>query len=50
MARKPTIYETLAAKLNREPTNAELKTEVQRIKTEVLIELAGKGKLSFQRK
>ena len=29
--RKPTIYEALKAKLNREPTNDELKAEVIRI-------------------
>lgn len=45
----PTIYEALAAKLGRTPTNAELKADVQRIKTEVLVSLAGKGKLRFQR-
>ena len=47
--RKPTIYEALAEKLGRTPTNAELKADVERIKTEALIELAGKGKLRFQR-
>jgi len=48
--RKLTIYESLAAKLGRIPTNAELKADVQRIKTEALVDLAGKGELSFQRK
>jgi hypothetical protein len=47
---KPTIYEALALKLGRIPTNAELKADVERIKTEVLIELASKGKLPFQRR
>lgn len=47
---KPTIYEALALKLGRTPTNAELKADVERIKTEALIELASKGKLSFQRR
>lgn len=28
---KPTIYETFKAKIGREPTNAELNTEVKRI-------------------
>lgn len=46
--RKPTIYEALMVKLGRVPSNAELKTEVTRIKTEVLIDLASKGKLKFQ--
>ena len=49
MRKQPTIYEALAAKLGRTPTNAELKADVQRIKSEVLIELASKGKLKFQR-
>lgn len=44
-----TIYEALARKLNREPTNAELKAEVDRIKTEALQDLAAKGKLKHQR-
>lgn len=48
--RKPTIYQALCAKLGRTPTNAELKADVERIKTEALIEMAGKGKLVFQRK
>ena len=47
---KPTIYEALALKLGRIPTNAEIKADVERIKTEVLIELASKGKLRFQRR
>ena len=48
--RKPTIYEALYWKLGRVPTNAELKADVERIKAEVLVDLAGKGKLPFQRK
>ena len=47
--RKPTIYEVLKEKLGREPSNAELKADVQRIKDDVLVELATKGKLKFQR-
>ena len=47
---KPTIYEALALKLGRAPTNAELKADVERIKTEALIKLASKGKLPFQRR
>lgn len=46
---KPTIYEALRSKLNRAPTNAEVKAEIERIKTEALIELANKGKLKHQR-
>ena len=48
--RKPTIYEALKAKLNREPSNIELKAEVNRILDDGMIELAGNGKLSHQRK
>ena len=44
-----TIYQSLANKLGRTPTSAELKAEIQRIKDEALVDLAGKGKLSFQR-
>ena len=47
---KATIYEALEAKLGRTPTNAELKAEVERIKTEALVDLASKGKLAFQRR
>lgn len=48
--RKPTIYEALAEKLRRAPTNAELKAEVQRIKDEAIAELASQGKLPYQRR
>ncbi len=48
--RKPTIYEALAAKLGRTPTNAELKAEVQRIKTEAYVETAQRGKLRHQKR
>lgn len=48
--RKPTIYEALRTKLGREPTRAELKEDVERIKREALQELAAKGKLRHQRK
>jgi hypothetical protein len=44
-----TIYEALANKLGRHPTNAELKADVERIKSEAIEELAAKGKLWFQR-
>lgn len=47
--RKLTIYEALAVKLGRIPTNTELKADVDRIKREALEELASKGKLRFQR-
>ena len=45
-----TIYSALKAKLNREPTNAELKAEVARIKESALIDSATKGKLAHQRR
>lgn len=48
--RKPTIYEALRAKLGREPTNAELKADVQRILSEGTIEQAERGKLAHQRR
>jgi hypothetical protein len=48
--RKPTIYEALRAKLGREPTNAEIKADVERIKREAFEELAARGGLSHQRK
>ena len=47
---RPTIYEALRVKLGREPTNAELKADVQRILTDGLIEAAERGKLAHQRK
>lgn len=50
LSRKPTIFEALCLKLGRVPTNAELKADVERIKSEALVELASKGKLPFQRK
>ncbi len=49
MTRKPTIYEALAAKLGREPTNAELSADVRRILSEATIERATVGKLQHQR-
>lgn len=48
--RKPTIYEALRDKLGREPTNAELKADVERIKREAVEELASNGRLPHQRK
>jgi hypothetical protein len=48
--RPPTIWQALADKLGREPTNAELKAEVQRILSEGAQELAAAGKLKHQRK
>lgn len=48
--RKPTIYEALREKLNREPSHAELVSDVKRILTEGMIERAERGKLSHQRK
>ena len=45
-----TIYEALARKLGRKPTNVELKTEIKRIIQEAIIEQAEKGKLLHQKK
>lgn len=45
-----TIYEALKAKLGREPTNEELKADVQRILQDVMRDRATEGKLSHQRK
>lgn len=45
-----TIWGRLAAKLGREPTNAEAAAEVRRILDESLCERAAAGKLSFQRR
>jgi hypothetical protein len=53
MARKPTIWEALAARLGREPTNAEANAEVRRILREGhdadLIARAERGALPHQR-
>jgi hypothetical protein len=48
--RKPTIYEALQGKLGRNPTNAELKADVERIKGEGYAMAAAGGKLRHQRK
>jgi hypothetical protein len=45
-----TIYEALKQKLGREPSNAELKADLQRIGEESLIDAAAKGKLARQRR
>ena len=45
MTRQPTIYEALAAKLGREPTNAECKTEVLRIMEEARAERVARSKV-----
>lgn len=50
MANKPTIYEALRDRLRREPTNQELRAEVQRIKEDVLVEQAGRGQLRHQKR
>jgi hypothetical protein len=47
--RKPTIYEALKEKLGREPSNDELKAEVQRIKDEGYVMAATQGKLRHQK-
>ena len=49
-ARPPTIWEALAAKLGREPTNAEAAADVQRILDESYCKRAAAGKLPYQRK
>lgn len=48
--RKPTIYEALSEKLNRNPTPAELKAEVSRIKAEGYAQAAAQGKLRHQQR
>jgi hypothetical protein len=47
---KQTIYEALRQKLGREPTNAEIKADVQRILEEAMVDRAERGKLSHQRR
>jgi hypothetical protein len=44
------VWEKLALRLGRQPTNAEAKAEVQRILDEGLIDLAEKGKLKHQKR
>jgi hypothetical protein len=44
-----TIWNRLAAKLGREPTNAEASAEVKRILSDVTVNLAGAGRLPHQR-
>lgn len=45
-----TIWNTLARKLGREPTDDEANAEVRRIREEALVAVATKGKLPHQRK
>lgn len=45
-----TIWNRLAARLGRQPTNAEAAAEVKRILTDGLVELADAGKLPHQRR
>lgn len=45
-----TIWDALAAKLGRQPTNAEATAEVKRILAEGYVERATLGKLPHQRK
>jgi hypothetical protein len=45
-----TIYEALKAKLNREPSHAELIADVKRILREGLEERAAAGKLKHQKR
>ncbi len=44
-----TIWNRLAARLGREPTNDEAEAEVKRILTENTVRMAGEGKLWFQK-
>jgi hypothetical protein len=44
-----TIWNKLAARLGREPTNAEAKTECKRILEDAMVERASAGKLKHQR-
>ena len=46
---RPTIYEALRAKLGREPTRAELRADVERIKAAGLALAAQRGQLPHQR-
>ncbi len=48
--RKLTIYDALRQKLGREPTNAEVRDDVDRIKREAYVEVASRGKLPHQRR
>jgi len=51
MTERPvTIYEALRAKLGRKPTHAEIRDDVRRILAAANIELAGAGKLPWQRR
>lgn len=45
-----TIWNRLAVRLGREPTDAEAADEVRRILSEGLVEQAGAGKLPHQRR
>lgn len=45
-----TIYNRLAARLGREPTDAEVRAELNRIMTEARVAMAEQGKLPHQRK
>jgi len=44
-----TVWNRLAAKLGRQPTNAEAAAEVKRIMSDVTVDLAGQGRLRIQR-
>jgi hypothetical protein len=50
MTTRPTIWQALATRLGREPTNAEACAEVRRILAEATAERAEKGKLAHQRR
>lgn len=49
MIRK-TIYQALREKLDREPSDTELRREVERIKAAALATLASQGRLKHQRR
>lgn len=44
-----TIFNRLAARIGREPTHAEVKTELDRILTNATIDAASRGDLWFQK-
>jgi len=50
MTRKPTIYEALKTKLNREPSHAEICADVRRILADATRERAEAGKMRHQRR
>ena len=45
-----TIYNVMARKLGREPTDAEIRSELKRIGESVLVDMASRGTLPHQRR